>query len=275
MCLSQQNQGWYANLSLGFQRIAGKTVLAHRQRKGPLAVQRPFYPEGPRCHLYVLHPPGGVVGGDRLAIDLDLAPEAEALITTPGATKFYRSAGATAVQTQHIKLANNASLEWFPQENIFFPGANVQLKTQVDIETSARIAIWEIHCFGRPTIEEAFDTGYVDSSLQIIKSQRPVLFERLRLNADSRHRLSLMAGHPVVATLFISSVDETSVNRVRDLLPSMAHQHFSATLIEDMIVVRYLGDATDLAKQVFVTIWSALRLSVFGQAPITPRIWNT
>ena len=119
---AQQSSGWVADLSLGFQLIEGKTVLSHRERKGPLAVQRTFYPEGGVCHVYVLHPPGGVVGGDTLALKADLASQTEALITTPGATKFYRSAGSAAKQSQTLSLSTQACLEWFPQENIYFPG---------------------------------------------------------------------------------------------------------------------------------------------------------
>ncbi|MGB5651682.1 MAG: urease accessory protein UreD, partial [Sedimenticolaceae bacterium] len=89
-------------MRLGFRAGPDSTVLAERQRHGPLAVQRPFYPEGGVCHVYLLHPPGGVVGGDVLGIDVKLAQGAQALITTPGATKFYRSAGALARQTQRI-----------------------------------------------------------------------------------------------------------------------------------------------------------------------------
>ena len=118
-----QKIGWSANLSLGFQLIEDKTVLAHRARKGPLAVQRPFYPEGGTCHVYLLHPPGGVVGGDSIIINAKVGNQAEALVTTPGATKFYRSAGSIAFQNQNLSISKDGCFEWFPQENIFFPGA--------------------------------------------------------------------------------------------------------------------------------------------------------
>ncbi|MEC8438848.1 MAG: urease accessory protein UreD, partial [Pseudomonadota bacterium] len=108
---AQRSSGWMADLSLGFKLIEGKTVLSHRERKGPLAVQRSFYPESGVCHVYVLHPPGGVVGGDTLTVKTDLADRAEALITTPGATKFYRSAGSVAKQIQILSLSKQACLE--------------------------------------------------------------------------------------------------------------------------------------------------------------------
>ena len=89
--------GWVARLALRFEQRAGRTVLAHRSHEGPLAVQKPFYPEGDVCHVYLLHPPGGVVGGDRLTIEIEVASDAHAVITTPAAGKFYRSAAVESV----------------------------------------------------------------------------------------------------------------------------------------------------------------------------------
>ena len=111
---------WRARLELGFDQHRGITRLGHRKRFGPLAVQRPFYPEGAPCHVYLLHPPGGVVGGDQLDIDITLGENCQALITTPGAAKFYRSEGSVAQQQISMQLAPGAELEWLPQENILF-----------------------------------------------------------------------------------------------------------------------------------------------------------
>ena len=273
--LIHQSSGWEADLSLGFQWIEGRTVLSHRQRRGPLAVQRPFYPEGGTCHVYVLHPPGGVVGGDTLAVTAELAPQAEVLVTTPGATKFYRSAGAVAKQIQTLNLSENACLEWFPQENIYFPGANVQINTKVNVTSSSRLALWEFQCFGRPTINEIFDKGFVDSSLNITKEGMPIIIERLRFNDATKDRLSLMASMPVTATFVMNQFDDSNLDSVRELLSNDINHAFSATVIDDFLVVRYLGDSTDFARKVFVSIWSSLRLGAFGKAATPPRIWNT
>src|SRR5262245_38788911 len=105
--------GWQAALELGFAAEHGATRLARRAHRGPLVVQRPFLPEGPGvCHVYVLHPPGGLVGGDELALDVDVASGAHALVTTPAAGKVYRTNGATARQIQRLRVAGGARLEW-------------------------------------------------------------------------------------------------------------------------------------------------------------------
>ncbi len=111
---------WEAELTLGFARRGDKTAMVSRAHRGPLTVQRPFYPEGGVCHVYLLHPPGGIVAGDRLTIKATAEAGAQALITTPAAGKFYRSGGEKAVQAVDLTVAENAGLEWLPQETIVY-----------------------------------------------------------------------------------------------------------------------------------------------------------
>lgn len=268
-------KGWQAGLRLGFRAGPDSTVLAERQRHGPLAVQRPFYPEGGVCHVYLLHPPGGVVGGDVLGIDVKLAQGAQALITTPGATKFYRSAGALARQTQRIQVEPGAAIEWLPQENIFFPGAEVELDTRVDLQGDARLVLWEIQCLGRPVIGEGFDRGHIDSRLSVFRDGRPVVLERLRVDPDNRTRLSLMAGKAVTGSLLISNAGEAEITACRDLLFNGGPDYAGASLMEDLLVVRYLGDSTERARRLFGDIWQALRARTLGRPSGVPRIWAT
>lgn len=267
--------GWQAALRLGFRASDARTVLAERQRRGPLAVQRPFYPEGGICHVYLLHPPGGVVGGDVLDIDVGLDRAASALVTTPGATKFYRSAGPTACQKQDLRLAPDTTLEWLPQENIFFPGARVQLQTHIAMQTGSRLAYWEIQCLGRPAIDESFDSGQLDSRLTLSRDGRLLISDRLRVNPASRTRLSLLAGHAVTGTLMIGPADDAAVAACRELLQPEDCGHAGATLVEDILVVRYLGDSTEQARRLFTDIWQALRADIMGHQPCVPRIWAT
>lgn len=270
-----RTQGWQASLRLGFVARAQRTVLAERVRQGPLAVQRPFYPEGELCHVYLLHPPGGVVGGDILDIDVHLAGGAKALLTTPGATKFYRSPGARARQSQRIVVEPGAALEWLPQENIFFPGAEVALDTRVELRGDARLALWEIQCLGRPAIDEGFERGHIDSRLTIERDGTPLLLDRLRVRPDNRARLSLMAGLAVGGTLVISDAGEAEVEACRDLLFANGTDYTGATLLDDFLVVRYLGNSTEKARRLFSTIWQLLRPATIGRPPSTPRIWAT
>ncbi len=269
------DRGWRAGLHLGLRLAGQRTVLAERRRHGPLAVQRPFYPEGGVCHVYLLHPPGGVVGGDLLDIGTRAGVGAQALITTPGATKFYRSGGRRAVQRQQLVIEDGATLEWLPQENIFFPGADVELATRVDMEGDARLVLSEVHCLGRPVIGENFEQGYLDSRLNIYRDGEPLLLERLRVRPDNRCRLSLMAGMAVGGTLVTSHADEADIDACRDLLFATGTDYAAATLIEDLLVVRYLGNSTERAHKLFRAVWQLLRPSTLGRPACPPRIWAT
>lgn len=269
------NSGWRASLSLGFCAGPGRTVLARRKRRGPLAVQRPFYPEGDVCHVYVLHPPGGVVGGDQLQVDVDCASRTSALLTTPGATKFYRSAGEPAVQCQRIAVAEGASLEWLPQENILFRGADVQLDTRVDLHSDARLALWEIHCLGRPSNDEPFDVGRFDGRLSVYRDGSPLLLERLRLSGSNRLSGSRLAGYSVTGTLLLSHTRVDERDAVREMLPAIGDEATGVTQIDDLLVVRCLGVSTEPVRRLFTLIWSALRQARLGRPPSPPRIWST
>ncbi len=271
--LNSPNTGWQAELELGFAPRPGRTALIHRKQRGPLAVQRPFYPEGDTCHLYLLHPPGGVVGGDSLNIQAEVATGAHAVVTTPGATKFYLSAGDTARQTQSLRVDPNASLEWLPQENIFFPGAITQLKTRVELAEGARFIGWETQCLGRPVIGERFNAGHADFRLQIERGGRPLLLERLTVTPARLGAAAGLRGQPVNAALIATPVTPNELDRVRELIADQPDT--GATLFDDLLVVRHLGNSTERCRKLFIQIWSAIRPAVIGRAPCPPRIWST
>ena len=160
-------KGWQASLALQFCHTPEKTLLHSAHHVGPLTVQRPFYPEGETCHLYLLHPPGGVVGGDRLDITVRLDAKSHALITMPGASKFYRSSGPQARLHQHFYLDEGSTLEWLPQDTIIFPGANAALRSIFHLKASSTLLAWELYCLGRPVINEIFSHGTLESRLEV------------------------------------------------------------------------------------------------------------
>lgn len=271
-----QAPGWQASLGLRFARRDRKTVLVERSHSGPLAVQRPFYPEGGVCHVYVLHPPGGVVGGDSLEIQVGLENASEALITTPGATKFYRSAGACAHQRQTLRVAADAALEWFPQESIVFPAALVNAHTRVDLEAGSRFAGWEIVCLGRPVIGETFDDGRVDLRLSLYRGGEPLLLERLHVGGASQlARGAELRGFPVSATMLLTPAGQRELALARGAVHSAPDQLVGITLVGDVLIVRLLGNGTEQARACLAAIWSALRPGLFDRPASLPRIWAT
>lgn len=250
-------------------------MLAKRRRQGPLAVQRAFYPEDDVCHVYLLHPPGGIVGGDQLDIRVNLAQGAHALLTTPGATKFYLSAGETAVQQQEFNVEDSAVLEWLPQENIFFPGAIVESAMRLNLEGSARAVVWEIQCLGRPVINEIFNSGSLNNHWQVYRDDKPLLIERLRVDKDRLSVLSQLNKLPVVGSLMVSNVNRQLLESLRQFEYADDEANLAMTLIDDLLVVRYLGCSTEQARKWFVDIWSKIRVPCLETRAVVPRIWNT
>ncbi len=274
--IAPDRSGWKARLKLNFEHHQGKTIV-RREHTGPLMVQRPFYPEGDSvCHTYVLHPPGGIVGSDQLLLETFCADSSAALITTPGATKYYGSNGRHAAQHQHITIGN-AALEWMPQESIYFDSCRALQSLQVNLTSQSRFIGWDINCLGRPAGDNRFVAGLVCNRVQLFKDDKPLLHERLQVSgADDLNRLSGMRGAVVhgmlVATLRGAPGDEI-IQAVRAVLP--ADEPFFATNFDDLILVRYLGDSAESARRGFVSAWRVLRPVVIGRDVVEPRIWAT
>ncbi len=272
---SQKDSGWKASLNLGFEHIAGKTVL-RRSHTGPLLIQRPFYPEGPVCHAYVLHPPSGIVGGDALQIEVESYADSQGLVTTPGASKYYASDGRVASQNINLNVAN-AALEWMPQETIYFNDCRASQTLHVTLEQHSRFIGWEISCLGRPAGNHGFVGGEVSSRLNIYLNNKPFLSERLLVRgADDLARSTGMRSATTCGTMVIychQLAGFESLKAVRGTLPSTTE--FSATQIDDFIIIRYLGANTEVARNGFIAAWSMIRPLVIKRPMHTPRIWAT
>jgi len=273
------NTGWRAKLHLKFVEENNKTVLKQRTHQGPLQVQKPFYPEANgACHVYLLHPPGGVVGGDSFDIKIDVDPNANVLITTPAAGKFYRSAGREAYQKQAIKVADHGVLEWFPSENIFFPGAKVKLETRVDLSEKSHFIGWDILCLGRPAIGETFSRGQLTQRFEIFQNGRPIRLDKLVIQEND---LALdekwgLGGKPVVGSFFCLTPRKDLVDLLRQNIDSSGNDDlFSVTFVDDIILCRYLGNSVEHVKQNFIEAWQILRFALRGHEAVIPRIWST
>jgi urease accessory protein len=276
--------GWAAEIELGYEVRAGRTVLARRRHVGPLAVQRPFHPESDgTCHTYLLHPPGGVVGGDRLCLRAHAGRGARVLLTTPAATKLYRSGGRPARVIQHVIVGTGARCEWLPQETIAYAGADVSLETRFELEPGATLLAWEVTCLGRPASGERFEHGCVEQRLQVVRAGEPVLLERARY-AGGAAVLSApwgLSGLPVAGTFVCSGGERSAgvIDEVRAVLASAADGEAACTELAhssgSTIVCRYRGRSAARALLAFRAAWAVLRMRCFGAPAVPPRIWAT
>ena len=282
--LQKTQKAWKAHLILGFKKSTERTVLASRSQSGPLTVQRPFYPEGDVCHLYLLHPPGGVVGGDELCINVSLKEVAKVLITTPGATKFYRSGdaqqkGKRAKQNQYLQVSNGCSLEWFPQENIFFDYSHCHLVTRIDLEQDAQFMGWEINCYGRPASKELFEHGEVLTRLELYRDGIPLILDGLTVadatqNHNALKSATSLNGFPCFGTFIATQVNKDLLDQAREAVKDY-DLPIGLTLMDDILVARCLGEYAEQVSTALKKVWMVLRPSVLQRDACHPRIWLT
>ena len=274
--------GWLGRLSLELTRSEHGTQLSRSSHEGPLRIQRVLKPEGNACpHLYLLHPPGGVVGGDRLQTSVELGADAQVLLTTPAAQKLYRSAGARAEVSNRLRLGQRARLEWLPSETLAFSAAQAQLTTRVELAVDAAFIGWDIACYGMPARGEAFDAGRVVSRFELYRGDTPLAIESFDLGQGSELLASAFAlrGQPVVANLYAvparGPVEATLVDHVREAIGEPAQGLCSVSSLQDLLVVRALGPNVEGVRTSLIRAWRVLRPVIIGREPTTPRIWAT
>ena len=285
--------GWLASLALGFENPHGlRTTLTRREHLGPLRVQKALYPEGAGvCHAIVIHPPGGIAGGDQLTVDIELATNAHALITTPGASKWYkaraspslpvaRPASVPASQRIALRLGQGAVLEWLPQETIVFNRANARTEAIVELADDALYLGWEVLCFGRTAAGETFSAGRFHQRTTIRRRGSIIWNERGTLEGGGTLMDSPigLGGHPVCATFLAAGRDvpQSLLDAARNAIaPLPQAERVALTRLPNLIVARYLGPSGEQAREAFVALWRVLRPALARRDAALPRLWST
>ena len=275
--------GWRAHLSLHYTRAGDRTVALDRH-SGPLRVLQRLYPEGPGiCHHVLVHPPGGVVGGDVLELDARLDEATHAVLSTPGATRFYRSDGPTALQTATLALAPDARLEWLPMESIAHRGCIAQNRLQLSLADGAEAMGWDVLALGLPASGDQFDAGQY---LQHLEVQGAWLERGLVDAADTRllHSPLGLAGRRVLGTMWFAAGSPLAPAR-RDALLDAARAelaldplraHAGATAAHPRVVVlRVLADHVEPAMALLRRVRAAWRGRAWQLPSNPPRLWQT
>lgn len=272
--------GWRAELALQFARRGAATLLTQRRHYGPLRVQKALYPEGGAvCHAILLHPPAGIAGGDELAIGVAVETQAHALLTTPGAGKWYRSAAPWASQTVKLDVAPGAVLEWLPQETIFFAGCRAAMHHCITLAEGARYLGWDVWCLGRTASGERFDQGELRVATDIHLAGSPLWIEQGHLRGGSPLLESPagLAGRSVCGTLLAagSGIAPELLAACRALRPVETAALHGITVLPRLLVARYLGHSSEAARTWFTDLWRLLRPTLIGHEAWLPRIWST
>ena len=270
---------WNARLEVGVAMRDGTSVAVHRRHSGPLRLQKPLYPEGPAvAQLLVVHPPAGIAGGDRLEIDVRAARGAQTLVTTPGATKWYRSDGARATQAVTLSVARGACVEWLPQENIVFDGADAETSTMIACERDATCIGWDIVALGRRASGERFARGTLRQDLILSCDGRVVWRERARVAGGDALLASPVGwnGHHVAGSFWAWGATLGEGDRERCRLATMARPNAGVTVLRDgLVVARALSDSAEGMRALFHELWTIVRPAMTGRRATMPRIWAT
>lgn len=282
--------GWSARLNLRFEArdVNGtqRSVMTERDHFGPLRILKPLYPEGDSiCHAVIVHPPGGIVAGDSLVVDVHVDSGAHALATTPGAQKWYRSTGASASGITRLHVADGASLEWMPQETMVFNGTRAKQTLEVTLAPKACFFGWEMLCLGRTTRGERFATGEFRQGIRLVRADggAPLWRESMCLNGDDALMRSQLGFRdlPVVATVWIALPDDqggtTTANALAAVRSALADTPLAAASSPELglVIVKAMGEAPEAVRNLLISVWKSIRLQVFSRPPILPRIWST
>ena len=280
--------GWNGRLSLAYRSEpwyggAHRTVL-HDRHEGPLRILASLYPEAPAvCHNVLVHPPGGVVGGDSLHIEAELAEGTHALITTPGATRFYRSASEPALQSLDAHVAAGARLEWLPLETIVHSGALAENRMRFALAPGAEMIGWDVLALGLPASGEPFEHGRFAQAIEL----PGVWLERARLDAADRQLFDAplgWGGHKVLATLWFAGGSVLAPAR-RDALLDAAREAADASPLAasagassahgEAVVLRALAPRVEPAMVLLLQVRARWRQIAWELAPCAPRVWRT
>jgi urease accessory protein len=289
---SKANQ-WFASLKLNFARYAHGTRLASAERLGPLSVQKAFYPEGADCaHVYLLHPPAGIVSGDTLQLQTVVEEHAHALLTTPGANRFYRARTDISIgQPQQRQLVSSrvekgAMFEYLPQETLIYPGAQAVSEVDIHLHRQSIYLGWDIICLGLPGSGQPFNTGSFSQVTRVFVEQQLLYHDRLRLDQENEllsHNAGLAQQSVLGCFIFYAAGDAVSqasrlslLAQIRDKMSELAAQDLvSVTDLNGLVVTRYLGQHSEQCKKLFYQIWRIVRPVYVNKDACQPRIWFT
>lgn len=259
---------WRAQLRLDYTAEQGRSV-ARFAHEGPLRILQSLYPEGEAvCHNVLVHPPGGLVGGDTLSIAVHAGPGSHGLLTTPGASRFYRSAGSPAVQEVRIAASAGSRVEWLPLEALYYSGCLAENRLVLALDAGAELLGWDIAALGLPQAQQPFVQGEVRQHLELEGGW----LERARIAAADQRLLDGplgMAGHRCLATLFFAAGSDLARDRRERLLEA------AREVIADHPLARTAGATSPGPRVVVVRMLADVVEPALGLAKAIRRAWRT
>ena len=280
LTLQHPLQNWTADLQLRFQYEVDRTVMTERRHTGPLQVQKPLYPEGRSvCHTVILHPPGGMAEGDTVKIDVTQGPDSKTVLTSPAATKWYKSTKDFASQEVRIRLGERAQLDWLPPENILFERTRANFRFRLELGEEASAIGWETFVFGRRAMGETWDSGALRIDSQFVDTNGLLWNERANVTGGSRLRTATqgLAGFPIAGMLWAAGAncDQTLAETLAPSLPFTDTLRAGVTCPNrGVLVVRAVAQKIEPMRDLMVSCWSYLRPAFHGRDSQPLRLWS-
>ena len=278
---------WEASLLLEFTKssTSKKTLLSRREHFGPLMIQKALYPEGDEiCHAVVLHPPAGIAGGDHLHIEINILSDSKAVVTTPGATKWYKSNGLDASQVIHLHVEHGAHLDFLPQENIFFNQTSARNAIYLHQDLNSSMIGWDISQLGRVAMGEKWTDAHLKNELQLFLNERLCWLESSEITSEDLRKESdcKLGGYPVLGVMWLSGTAATGevLERILDFVPWTDQLRVGVTRLEltdkhGLILIRGIATEVEYLKDCFIQIWLNFRQDISEIPPLALRLWKT
>jgi len=270
---------WLAKLNLLYERTPIGTILKSSLHEGPLRVQKALYPEGDDiCHTVIIHPPAGIAGGDTLDIQVSVTKDAHVVLSTPSATKWYKSFKNPATQTIQFELGEGAKLDWLPQENLFFKGADSNLLTKLDLASSSSFIAWDAMMLGRHASGEEWSSGHIHMLNEIRRDGKLIWIENGNIDAEDIYSRSLpqLGSWPVCVTLWAvgPSCSNALVEIFTDMMPWTDSLRAGVTMMpQGVLLVRAVSNDIEIARNFMIDVWTKLRPMVHGVPAQPLRLW--
>lgn len=276
---------WYAQLELGFCFENSRTIMSHRKHHGPVRVQKMLWPERTGvCHAIIVHPPAGIAGGDHLTFEIETKDQAHAVVTTPGAGKWYKTNGKQAFQHIHLHVKDQSILEWVPQETMLFDGALAHSETHIHLDNAASFIGWDMFVLGRQARAERFVQGSYYNQFKLWREHKLLVADTLYFEGEDRWLSSClgMNNQAVMGSFWAAAPEkyrssfylEQQLELIRELMMCM-QAPVTLTLLDDVVSARFLGNDVRHCHDAFAAIRAKLRRYWFDLEEEFPRIWKT
>jgi urease accessory protein len=266
---------WNARLSIEYGKAQERSRIKKIEHEGPLVLQKSFYPDASGIvHNYILHPPGGLVGGDHLQLHVRVREGAAVLLTTPAAGKIYRSPEQPSSFRLQAELDEGCELLWLPQENIVYEGAIHRSALSWTVHPSSRLTAWDIQCLGRPGSGKVYDQGRLVTELRLQTTNRLMLMERQGMDGGSAMLQASwgLAGFTAFGSMLLHWPDchfrpEASGDHSADAI------ELGITQRDGWLLARARGSCPARIRERFLELLQEFHREHWGRAFTVPRIW--